>query len=31
MHSRALNDCGFNSPIHGQKPLIKVDHACKGP
>ena len=31
VHSRVLNDCGFHSLIHGQKLLIKVDDAGKGP
>jgi len=30
-HSRVLNDCGFHSLIQGQKLLIKVDDAGKGP
>ena len=29
--SRVLNDCGFHSLIQGQKLLIKVDDAGKGP
>ena len=31
VHSRVLNDCGFHSLIQGQKLLIKVDDAGKGP
>ena len=31
VHSRVLNDCGFNSLIPGQKLLINVDDASKGP
>ena len=31
VHSRVLNDCGFHSLIKGQKLLIKVDDAGKGP
>ena len=31
VHSRVLNDCGFYSLIQGQKLLIKVDDAGKGP
>ena len=31
VHSRVLNDCGFHSLIQGQKLLINVDDAGKGP
>ena len=31
VHSRVLNDCGFHSLIQGQKLLIDVDDAGKGP
>ena len=31
VHSRVLNDFGFHSLIQGQKLLIKVDDAGKGP
>ena len=31
VHSRVLNDCGFHSLIRGQKLLINVDDAGKGP
>ncbi len=31
VHSRVLNDCGFHSLTQGQKLLIKVDDAGKGP
>ena len=31
VHSHVLNDCGFHSLIQGQKLLIKVDDAGKGP
>ena len=31
IHSRVLNDCGFQSFIQGQKLLIKEDDAGKGP
>ena len=31
VHSRMLNDCGFHSFIQGQKLLINVDYAGKGP
>ena len=31
VHSRVLNDCGFHSLIQGQKLLINVDDASKGP
>ena len=31
VHSRVLNDCGFHSLIRGQKLLIDVDDAGKGP
>ncbi|MEK9797854.1 MAG: cold shock domain-containing protein [Alphaproteobacteria bacterium] len=31
VHSRVLNDCGFHSLMQGQKLLIKVDDAGKGP
>ena len=31
VHSRVLNDCGVHSLIQGQKLLIKVDDAGKGP
>ena len=31
VHSRVLNDCGVHSLIQGQKLLIKVDDARKGP
>ena len=31
VHLRVLNDCGFHSLIQGQKLLIKVDDAGKGP
>lgn len=31
VYSRVLNDCGFHSLIQGQKLLIKVDDAGKGP
>ena len=31
VHSRVLNDCGVHSLMQGQKLLIKVDDAGKGP
>ena len=31
VHPRVLNDCGFHSFIQGQKLLINVDDAGKGP
>ena len=31
VHSRLLNDCGVHSLMQGQKLLIKVDDAGKGP
>ena len=31
VHPRVLNDCGFHSLIQGQKLLINVDDAGKGP
>ena len=31
VHSRVLNDCGFQSLIQGQKLLINADDAGKGP
>ena len=31
VHSRVLNDCGFHSLIQGQKLLIKVGDAGRGP
>ena len=31
VHSHVLNDCGFHSLIQGQKLLINVDDAGKGP
>ena len=31
VHSNVLNDCGFHSLIQGQKLLINVDDAGKGP
>jgi cold shock CspA family protein len=31
VHSRVLNDCGVHSLMPGQKLLIKVDDAGKGP
>jgi cold shock CspA family protein len=31
VHSRVLNDCGVHSLMRGQKILIKVDDASKGP
>ena len=31
VHSCVLNDCGFHSLIQGQKLLINVDDASKGP
>jgi cold shock protein len=31
VHSRVLNDCGVHSLMKGQKLLIKVDDAGKGP
>ena len=31
VHSRVLNDCGFHLLIQGQKLLINVDDAGKGP
>ena len=31
VQSRVLNDCGFHSLIQGQKLLINVDDAGKGP
>jgi len=31
VHSRVLNDCGVHSLMQGQKLLIKIDDAGKGP
>ena len=31
VHSRVLNDCGFNSLMQGQKLLIRINDSGRGP